>query len=222
MHRRPGYAGDWRTAEAAWRLRRRFDLSERAEWIFYPSLTQLRGPTPWRLCGVRGLAVYLLVEDAVAAADDGPRVAVHIPRHAQSRREVVEIALGEARRHARIAGEQNALRRVGHDGGLHARHPGGVTAALLIERDERLVAQAVVHREPRMHLVRVFDECLVLHRGRTVVGNPELDRRVLECADHEVRDGISGARPLEVRRSALRARLNSKTGLMNSYPHFNV
>ena len=50
-----------------------------------------------------------------------------------------------------------------------------------------------------MHLERIFDERLLLHRGRTVVGNPELDRGVLERTDHEVRNGVARPRPLEVR-----------------------
>ena len=55
------------------------------------------------------------VQYAVTAADDGPRVAFHVPCHAQSRRELVEIALGEARWQAWIAGEQKAFRSVGDD-----------------------------------------------------------------------------------------------------------
>ena len=55
-----------------------------------------------------------------------------------------------------------------------------------------------------MHFVRVLDEGLVLHRGRTVIGNPELDRRVVECTDHEVRDGVTRARPREAGRTCQR------------------
>ena len=146
--RRPGIRRARGAPEPARRCRRRLGLSERAERIFDAPLTQLRRPSPRPLCRVRGLTVNLLIEDAVPAANDGPRVAVHIPRDAQPRRKVIEIAVGQPRRHTRIAREQDPLRRIRHHGGLHARHPRGMTAALLIERDERLVPQAVVHREP--------------------------------------------------------------------------
>src|SRR5688572_1723042 len=120
-------------SEPAGRCRRRLGLSERTERVFDASLTQLCRPSPRPLCGVCRLAVNLLVEDAVATADDRFCVAVHIPRDAEARREVVEIAVGEPLRHTRIAREEDSLRRIRHDSGLNARHPGGVTTALLIE-----------------------------------------------------------------------------------------
>ena len=98
--------------EPAGRCGRRLGLSERAERIFDAPLAQRRGPSPRPLCRVRGLTVNLLIEDAVPAADDGLRVAVHIPRHAQPRRKVIEIALREPLRDTRIAREQNSRRRI--------------------------------------------------------------------------------------------------------------
>src|SRR5918994_832284 len=83
----------WGASEPAGRCRRRLGLSERAERIFDAPLTQLCRPSPRPLCGMRRLTVNLLVEDAVPAADDRFRVAVHIPRDAEARREVVEIAV---------------------------------------------------------------------------------------------------------------------------------
>src|SRR5688572_24921529 len=87
---RPGGA-----PEPSRRCRWRLGLSERAERIFDSSLTELCGSAPRPLGRVRRLTVNLLVEDPVPAAHDGLRVAVHVPRHAETRREIIEIAVRE-------------------------------------------------------------------------------------------------------------------------------
>src|SRR4029453_4299302 len=113
----------------------------RPERIFNPALTKLRGAAPRRLRGMRRLAVDLLIEDAVAPTNPGPAAPVEVPRRAEARGEVIEITVGEALGQTRVAGKQDALRRIGHDRGLLVGDPGRVAGALLIEGNERLVAQ---------------------------------------------------------------------------------
>jgi hypothetical protein len=200
----PWEGRDRRAAEPARRLGWRLRLSERAERILDPSLTQLRGPAPGRFGRVCGLTVDLLIEDAVAAANHRGRVTADVPGHAEARREVVQIALRESRWQVGIAREQNAARRVWHHRRLNTRHPGGMPAALLVERNERLVAKAVVDGERRMELPGVRHECLVLHGKWTVVGNPELHRGVVERSDHEIRNRIPRSRAGEAARTGER------------------
>ena len=195
-----GEFGDGSAPEAARRLLRRFHLSQRTEGIFNAALTKLRRPTPGRLGCVRGLTVHLLIEDAVASAHDGLRVPVHVPRRTEARRDVVQVAEGEPGRQTAVAGKQNAPRRIRHDRRLHARRPAGMTTSFLIERNERFVAQPVVECEPWMNLVGVFDEKLMLHRGRTVVRDAEFDRRIVERANHEIRERIARAGAGKARR----------------------
>ena len=76
-----------------------------------------------------------------------------------------------------------------------------MTASLLVERDERFVSQPVVQREPWMNLVGIFDEKLMLDRGRTVVGYAEFDGCVVERADHEVRERIARTGARKARRA---------------------
>src|SRR5205823_609082 len=95
-----------------------------------------------------------IVEDSGAAAQAGAAIAAHVVSKSEARREQVESAAQAPARHAGIADEGLSWRRVGvHRGFLSRRIAGrrehSEPVPDLAPRHRRLVAEAIVQRQPR-------------------------------------------------------------------------